>query len=152
MSIFSVNDMKETSEELVEKYYRLEWDFVRGKKIKLGLIPRVFPEDQIRRNPYYNPGYLFYIFLFKALRTAANNTRGFRGDFKLNQIEESNLRFRFKNIIKDCGILKYKGTDYVRVDPYDDTTGSLKNQIINMMYDYIIKETNKSRYFKHILV
>lgn len=151
MSIFNQNMIKESGDWVVEKYYRLEWDFIRGKKIKMGLIPKVLPEDQIQRSPYYNPGYLFYIFLFKALSTASYNAHVFRS-FKLNQIDESNLRVRFKNIIKDCEILKYKGTNYVSVDPYDDTTGSLKTQIINMMLCYIIKETDKSQYLKHILV
>lgn len=140
--------MEETTEEMVEKYYRLEWDFIRGKRIKMGLIPKVLLGDQAQRDSYYNPGYLFYIFLFKALSTASNNAHRFRGTFRLNQIDESNLRVRFKNLIKDCGILKYKSVNYVLINPYDNLTGSLKNQIIDMMYKYITTESSFARYFK----
>ena len=142
MSIFSETNIEETNDTIIEKYYILEWDFMRGKKIQKGLFPRrIYPD---RKEIYYNPGWVFYFYLSSALAYARQNARGFRGEFKLSALDESNLRYRFKNMIKDCGVLKYKGS------PYNVSVCSLKSQIVDMMYNYITKETNKSRYFKHI--
>jgi hypothetical protein len=155
MSIFSETTIKETSDIIIEKYYILEWDFVRGKKIKKGLFPRKLDNsisylDHDKKEVYYNPGWLFYFYLSVALAYARQNARGFRGEFKLSDLDESNLRYRFKNMTKDCGMLKYKSSNYILADPYNNAVSSLKSQIVDMMYNYITKETNKSRYFKHI--
>ena len=144
MSIFSEANIEEINDSMIEKCYILEWDFMRGKKIKKGLFPRRRDDKEI----YYNPGWLFYFYLSTAVAYARQNAKGFRGEFKLSDLDESNLRYRFKNMIKDCGVLKYKSSNYVLADPYDNAVYGLKNQIVDMMYNYITKETNKSKYFK----
>ena len=158
MSIFSGTNIEETNDTIIEKYYILEWDFMHGKKIKKGLFPRKLDDsisylDHDKKEVYYNPGWVFYFYLSTALAYARQNARGFRGfrgEFKISALDESNLRCRFKNMTQDCGILKYKGSNYILADPYNNAVSSLKSQIVDMMYNYITKETNKSRYFKHI--
>ena len=155
MSIFSGTNIEETNDTIIEKYYILEWDFMRGKKIQKGLFPRKLDEsisylDHDKKEVYYNPGWVFYFYLSTAVAYARQNAKGFRGEFKLSDLDESNLRYRFKNMIKNCGVLKYKGSNYILADPYNNAVCSLKSQIVNMMYNYITKETNKSKYFKHI--
>lgn len=155
MSIFSGTNIEETNDTIIEKYYILEWDFMRGKKIKKGLFPRrrddgMYYLDPDRKEVYYNPGWVFYFYLSIAIEYARKNVKGFRGEFKISVLDESNLRCRFKNMTQDCGILKYKDSNYILTDPYNNAVSSLKSQIVDMMYNYITKETNKSRYFKHI--
>ena len=152
MSIFSEASIREINDSTIEKCYILIWDFMRGKKIKKGLFPRRCDNGTFyladKKGIYYNPGWLFYFYLSTAVVYARQNAKGFRGEFKLSDLDESNLRYRFKNMMKDCGVLKYKSSNYVLTDPYDDTVDSLRSQIVDMMYNYITKETNKSKYFK----
>lgn len=155
MSIFTNTNIQETNDTIIEKYYTLEWDFMRGKKIRKGLFPRkrddgIFYLDPDRKEVYYNPGWVFYFYLSIAIEYARKNAKGFRGEFKISALDESNLRCRFKNMTQDCGVLEYKGSNYILTDPYNNAVSSLKSQIVHMMYNYITKETNKSRYFKHI--
>lgn len=147
MSIFTNTNIQETNDEVIERFYRLEWDFMRGKKIKKGLFPREI-KDLEGSNVYYNPGYVFYRYLADAVSVARQNAR-IRGEFNLSKLDEANLRVRFNELIKECAVLKYKSNTYIHTDLYDVTAHGLKTRVIEMMYNYITKETVNSKYFAH---
>jgi len=83
-------------------------------------------------------------------RTLKKNKGRCKGAISLSKLDESNLRARFNKMIQECRVLKYKDIEYILTDPYDATAWSLKNRIIEMMYNYITKETNNSKYFRHL--
>ena len=149
MSIFTNTNIQETNDEMIERFYRLEWDFMRGKRIKKGLYPRevkdLHPEEA---RVYYNPGYVFYRYLADAVSVARRNAR-IRGGFNLSKLDEANLRVRFHELIKECAVLKYKSNTYILTDLYDVTAHGLKTRIIEMMYKYITTETVNSKHFAH---
>jgi hypothetical protein len=148
MSIFDNNSIGEMNDEMVDRFYRLEWDFMRGKRIKKGLYPReikdLHPEET---RVYYNPGYVFYRYLAETVSVARRNAR-LRGEFNLSKLDEANLRVQFSELIKECKTLQYKSNTYIDTDLYDVTAHGLKTRIIAMMYNYITKETVNSKHFK----
>ena len=149
MSIFTNNSIQETNDEMIERFYRLEWDFVRGKRIKKGLYPREVKDLHLEEaRVYYNPGYVFYRYLADAVSVARRNAR-LRGEFNLSKLDEANLRVRFRELIKECAVLKYKSNTYIHTDLYDVTAHGLKTRIIEMMYKYITTETVNSKHFVH---
>ena len=158
MSIF--NDHISTSgDEIIEQHYDLIWDWIDRDKIIKGLFPK---RDKMGRcvdtehdRAYYNPQYIFYIYLNNTINTARHNAHtskknkgGCRGEILLNKIDKSNLWVRFNKIINDCEVLIYKDNKYILINPFDVTIQSLRNNIISMMYNYITTETCNSRYFK----
>ena len=159
MSIFS-DHISNSGDKIVEQYYNIVWDYIHGKKIIARLSPKkredgIFYVNPDHKHTYYNPDWIFYVYLDKALRTSKFNARppkknkgGCKGSIVFNKLDESNIRFRFNKIIEQCEVLKYNGNTYIFTDPYDNTTYSRRNTIINMMYNYITKETSNSKYFK----
>jgi hypothetical protein len=161
MSIFN-DHVSDSGDNLVEKCYNLEWDWIGGNKIIKGLFPKkdesgIYYKDPERKQAYYSPAYIFYTYLSKSLASARANARapkknkgGCRGVISLSKLDESNLRLRFNKMIKECSVLMYKDTEYILTDPYDGFVYSLKNRIMDMMYNYITTETYNSKYFRHI--
>ena len=159
MSIFN-DHISDSGDKIVEQCYNLEWDWVGGKKITKGLFPKrdesgIYYKDPDRKQVYYNPLYIFCVYLSNALAVSRSNARPSKkskgwskGAISLSKLDESNLRIRFNKMIQECRVLKYKDIEYILTNPYDATAGSLKNRIIEMMYNYITKETSNSKYFK----
>ena len=79
MSIFSEATIEEMNDSTIEKYYILEWDFMRGKKIKKRLYPRKREDDFYvspdHKHMYYNPDWIFYTYLSNALEISKFNAR-----------------------------------------------------------------------------
>ena len=150
MSLFNNNTIQEMSDEMIEHLYNLEWEYDRGKRIKKGLFPKKNINDLYSNeslNIYYNPGYIFYRCLSAVEDTIRINTY-IRGRLILSSLDESNLRVRFKKMIKECEMLRYKSTEYIRFNLYDRTDEGLRHKIVEMMYNYIATETVNSKYFK----
>lgn len=159
MSLFSDNVFS-NEDKIVEQCYNIEWDYIHGERIISRLSPKekedgIFCVTPDHKHRYYNPNWIFYVYLEKSLsasrfdaRPPKKNKGCCKGSIILSKLDKSNIRFRFNKIIEPCEVLKYKGNTYILTDPYDNNIYSLKNTIINMMYDYITKETINSKYFK----
>ena len=161
MSIFN-DHISDSGDKIVEQCYNLKWDCVGGKEIIKGLFPKrdesgIYYKDPDHKQVYYNPLYIFRVYLSNVLAMSRSNARTLKknkgrckGAISLSKLDESNLRARFNKMIQECRVLKYKDIEYILTDPYDATAWSLKNRIIEMMYNYITKETNNSKYFRHL--
>jgi hypothetical protein len=151
MSIFGNDNIQATNDDTIEQLYNLEWDYVKGKRIRKGLFPKnldgkfSYPHGSV----YYNPMYVFFYYVGRTLDSIRDIvSKKDRGKIELSKLDEGNLMVRFNRMITECGVLQYKGDTYIKTDLYDANPSSLKNRIIETMFNYISKETCNSKYFK----
>lgn len=161
MSIFSpTNDLGKLNDQIIDKYYVLEYDFVKGVRIKHKLALRtdkVRVDDEISRlyeRSYYYPRWVFETLLVSTIADVRHNatvvgqSHNKPINIVISKLDTANMNVRFKNIIKDCSKFEYKGDTFIAMNFYDVSWDSIRNKVTTMMYNYITKETCNSKYFR----